>query len=316
MKKFLVSMLCVVTVGSLAANFLIYKRLTRHRPLMRIGNDAILVKDYQEAIDTEYGKPVLTRLAYALVIQQAAKKAGVMPTDAELDAELKKIERRNPRMLEAAKRDPYRNKQLRETVITQMALDNLRIKDIKVSDTEAAAYYAAHKKSFALPIQASTTVAVAMNPVDARTAESLLAQKDMTLDVIARQPRLGVIGMNGFNPDWRSLPPDSRERIGNAVLALKPGQVTIVPVDGVYFVARSDRKAEATIPPFAKIQKEVVRAARLTKAPTSGQMLAQLYHDAKVTFEVEKYSVFFQEIEEMERRMKTPATPEVKTAQR
>ena len=79
--------------------------------------------------------------------------------------------------------------EFRQDLLTNISLENLRIKNIKLTPAELAAYYTEHKGEFALPEQVKTTTVVTRSTMDAATATDLLKQHTPS-DVIARQPAL------------------------------------------------------------------------------------------------------------------------------
>lgn len=298
MKKFAVVLLALVAVGSLAANVLLFQRYSTRRPLMRIGSEVITRKEFQDALEYQAGKAVLNKIAYAKIVMQAAKKAGVTPTDKDVDARIAEIERVNPALLAGAKQDVVKMQQMKQDIATDLALENLRVQGVTLSDAEVAAYYKQNAKQFALPAQARTTVVVAQNAVDAATAAELL-RRDVKPDTIARQPRLSVVGVGGFSPDWSRLSPKTTQQLSSAVFKLKPGGVATVPLGKEFVVVKVSKQISAGVPALGNIKERVVRNAKLQKAPTPTAMLAKLYKDAGVTFEVDRYSSYFDEIRQL-----------------
>jgi hypothetical protein len=296
MKKLLLALLLSVTTASIAGNVLLYNRYSSRRPLLRTADGVeVTRKEYQDIIDYKFGKQVLNKLTYEKIIRHAAEKAGVMPTEKDVDARLEGVRRRSPQVLERLKNDPARMAELRSDTLTELALENLRIRDVTVTDAEAKAHLAKNANTFAVPLQVRTTLAVAPNQVDAAAAAKMLRQK-IPLDVIARRPRIRVAGVGGWDPDWSLFPPAAAQKLGAAARSLKPGGVTIVPIADYFFILRMDGRTEGGTPSYASVQEEVKRAVKLKKAPGAQETLARLYREAGVTFEVDKYAAYFEDI--------------------
>jgi hypothetical protein len=224
MKPFVTGSLIALTALSLTANVLMYFRYSSGRPLVTVGSQVITKKDYQDALDYQTHGVVLQKMVLADLVTQAARKANMMPTEADVEAQISTMRRQNPQELAAADQDPARMTDLQKDVQTQLALVNLQTQGISVSDTELNACYQLHKSAFRVPSQVQTTMVVTQDPVDAAQAAALLRQ-GIALDVIDRQPRLRVVGMHGFGLSVQSLPPAANAKLTAAVFQMKPGDV-------------------------------------------------------------------------------------------
>ena len=312
-----ITLLTLVSVGSLTANALLYMRYNRNRPLMYIGKDMVPFSEYQDAVDSEHGREVLKRIALGKMVLSAAERENVMPTDDDVEKRIATGEKKNPKPTEDAKRDPYLADQFRKGVKTQLALENLCIKGVTVSDAELQAFWEKNKHYFALPPKANSTMVIANNSTSAQTAKALLEQKDIRPSVIARQPGLGVVGVNGFNPDFRTLSRTTIKTIADGMKNLSVGQVAVLPASGLYFVVRVESKSPEVIPSLDSIKEQVKKAALLSKSPTRDQTLGRLYRESGVKFEIPKYAVFFTDVEdslkEADEQNKDPQNKEPKS---
>jgi foldase protein PrsA len=314
MKKFLVILLVLVAITSVAGNVLLYKRYSTQRPLMHIGSESIKIKDYRDQVDYQAGKAVLNKMAYAMLILQEAKKANLIPTEDDIAKRLATIERRVPKALEAARSDAQKMAELKRDLTTDIALENLTIKDVKVTDAEVRAFYAKNKALFQVPAQARTTIVLAQNDVDAKTAASLLNNPSMTPDIIANQPRLRVVGVNGYKVDWNAVPTRTQEELARAIFAAKVKQVTTVRAGTAFLVARVDGRETSGIEPFEKVRPTVERLAKLKKAPSGPVVLARLYKGANVSFEIGKYAEYFSDIEKFAKDAETAPVQQTASA--
>ncbi|MBV9850770.1 MAG: hypothetical protein JO250_13940, partial [Armatimonadetes bacterium] len=221
MRPIVIGSLVALTAASLTANALLFLRYSTSRPLVTVGSQVISKKQYQDALDYQTQGTVLKKLVLQDLVGQAAAREGVLPTEADVNARIQEIQRRTPQELTAAQQDPGKMAQLKGDLKSDLALDNLRMKDVRVTDAEVADYYSRHKKDFALPAQMQTSIVVAENGVDAAQAVTLLRQR-IGMDVIARQPRLHVVGMNGYTVNMQALPPALSRRISGVVFRMKP----------------------------------------------------------------------------------------------
>jgi hypothetical protein len=292
MKPFVTGSLIALTALSLTANVLMYFRYSSGRPLVTVGSQVITKKDYQDALDYQTHGVVLQKMVLADLVTQAARKANVMPTEADVEAQISTMRRQNPQELAAADQDPARMTDLQKDVQTQLALVNLQTQGISVSDTELNACYQLHKSAFRVPSQVQTTMVVTQDPVDAAQAAALLRQ-GIALDVIDRQPRLRVVGMHGFGLSVQSLPPAANAKLTAAVFQMKPGDVRTVSLGKDEIVIRAMQRSNAGVPPLAQIRPQVMRLAQLEKAVPAATEIAKLYKDANPQFAVARYAAYF-----------------------
>ena len=286
----------MIAVLSLIANVLLYMRYSSGRPLVTVGSEVITKKQYQDQLEHQAGQQVLSKMVFDKLVTQAATRNGVMPTAKDVDAQVKDIQRRSPQVLAPYDQDPAKMAEVRQDLQTALALENLRIKDVALTPAEVAAFYAKNKARFALPQQIQATTVVTQNAVDAATAADLLRQKTPP-DVIARQPRLMVVGANGYNPDLGTLPPALKQQVSSFVQHAPVGGTKTFQ-DGKYYMTFQVTKAsQATLPPLAQIRAQVERQARLERAPAPQAEMARLFQAAKPAFNSDKYAAYFDAVQ-------------------
>ena len=293
MKSFSARVLAVIAVLSLVGNGIQYLHYSTSRPLVTVGGEVITKKQYQDQLEHQAGQQVLSKLVFDKLVSQAAARDGVTPTAQDVDAQVKEIERRAPQMLAPYTQDPAKMAEVRQDLQTTIALENLRIKDVALTPADVAAFYAKNRARFVLPQQVQATTVVTENSVDAATAADLLRQKTPP-DVLARQPRLHVVGVNGYNPDMSTLPPALKRQVSGYVQKAKPGGVKTFR-DGAYYMTFQVTKNNGeTLPPLAQIRGQVERQARLEHAPTPQAEMARLYQASKPAFNSDRYAAYFE----------------------
>ncbi len=297
MKSFTARILSVILALSLVTNVLLYLRYSSSRPLVTVGSDVITKKQFQDQLEHDDGQPILTKLVFTALVSQAAARAGVLPTDADIADRLKAIGRQAPQVLAPYAQDTGKMAQFRQDLATSMALENLRIQDVALSPAQIADFYARHKAEFGLPQQTLTTTVVTQNTVDAAIAADLLRQNDPP-DVVGRQPRLRVVGINGYNPDLQTLPPAVKQQTTDWAQAASAGAVKTFQAGAYFLTFRVTGKRPSVIPPLSQVRGEVERAARLERAPSEPEELARLYQSAKPSFNSDKYAAYFASVEQ------------------
>lgn len=292
MKSFSARVLAVIAVLSLIGNVLLYMRYSSTRPLVTVGGEVITKKQYQDQLEHQAGQQVLSKLVFDKLAAQAAARAGVTPTAQDVDAQIKEIQRRSPQLLAPYNQDPAKMAEFRQDLQTSLALENLRIKDVALTPAEVAAFYAKNKAKFALPQQVQAATVVTQNAVDAATAADLLRQKTPP-DVIARQPRLMVVGANGYNPDMTTLPLALKRQVSSFVQKAQPGEIKTFQDGAYYMTFQIIKNNRQTLPSLAQIRPFVERQARLERAPAPQAEMARLYQAAKPAFNSDRYAAYF-----------------------
>ena len=297
MKSLTVRLLAVVAVLSLTANVFLYFRYSTSRPVVTLGGESISRKQFQDVLESQAGQPVLNKLVFESLVTQAAAKAGLTPTSQEVQARIDAIQRRAPQVLTPYSSDPVQMAQFRHDLGTSMALENLRMQGVSVSPAAVSAYYNAHKADFVLPAQWKTTTVVAEHAVDAQTAADALRQGSPP-DVIARQPRLRVVGVGGYNPDLQTrLTPATHQQINTFLQNAKVGDVKTFTAGTYSLIFRLTSKSPGSVPPLPQIKEQVTQAARLAQAPSQDAALAKLYQAAHPSFTSDKYAAYFANVQ-------------------
>lgn len=295
MKQYLTGVLAVLLVVSLIANGLVYSRYSTSRPIVTFNGESITKKDYQDSLDYQAGKPVLTKLVFAKLVEQAAKRDGVTAAPADVDARIAEIRRRSPQLLPDQTADPTKYAQFQQDLGTDVSLENLRIKGVTADEAEIQDYYDKHKAEFTLPMQVNTTMVVTDNAQDSGTAEADLKQ-GLAEDVIARQPGLHVVGVNGFQINMDALPLPYKNAISQVVFHMKSGDVKSMQLGKNYITFKVKQTEATAVPPLSKIHDQVERRLRLQKSPSPQITLARLYQEAKPKFNVTHYESYFKEV--------------------
>lgn len=297
MKSYTVRVLAVIASVSVIVNILLFFRYSSSRPIVTVGGTAVTKKQFQDQLEHDDGQVVLTKLVFTALVTQAATRAGVLPTNGDVEDRMKALARKAPQVLAPYSHDPVDLAQFKQSLATDMALENLRIQDVALSPAQIAGYYAQHKADFALPPQATTTVVVTQNAVNAATAADLLRQNDPP-DVISRQPGLRVVGIGGYSPDMDALPAALKRQTSNWAVQAGKGSVKTFPVGAFYLTLQVTGKQAAVVPPLDTIRGEVERAARLQLAPPQPEELARLYQKAKPEFNSDKYAAYFTAVQQ------------------
>lgn len=297
-----------LAVVSLLANIVLYMRWSPSRSLLSIGSHTVSRRDYEANLDAAAGKAVLSRMVVAELIRQAAARAGVTPSAADIDSRIALLRRQGALPSQSPP-------EIQRAVEQNLALENLRMQGIPVSDADIDAEYTKHPDRFRLPAQMSATLVVASSPDKAVQATHLL-QTGVTPSAIAAVSGLQVDGINGFALPAGALSPGLRQ----AILGLKDGQVKVYPAQGsgpgagASLVARANSHTPGVLPPLAQVRGLVAREIRLQKAPTEPAELLTLYAANKPVFDMTNYQPYLGEFEAAASHLPPSAKAAPKTA--
>jgi hypothetical protein len=261
------------------------------QPIVTLGAETITRSDYIATLEAAVGRDILRKMVFSALVLQAAAKAGVMPTEADVDARVKDISIHQPALVSQVSTPAGR-----ENLMTDIALENLRIQNVVVSDAEVANFYTRNAALFTLPSQVQTTLVVSQSQADADRAEILLGQ-DLTPEAIAAKPGLHVAGVNGFNFDMGSLPTDVRQKIGQTVLAMKSGEIKTLPIGSNFLTFKVKSAHTDQLLPLSQVKDEATRQTKLQRAASPQAELAKLYQANPPTFSDPKYKAYFTDIE-------------------
>ncbi len=291
----------IIAVLAILGDVVMYNRWSSSRPLVTIGHRVITRREYQASLDTAAGKPVLSKLVFDELIQQAAAKAGVLPGAQDIDARLAERRRLMPGSIPAQD-----TPDLRAETGQALAMENLRLQGITATDAEVAAYYAGHQNEFSRPTQAVVTLVAAQNPVDAVEAAHLLTQ-DMPEPAIAAHPGLHVDNMNGFHVNLNALPPNIHAQLSQTVIAMKEGKIKTFRLGQTYLIVKMKTHTAGALLPLSQVREQVAREVKLQKAPTAQQTLISAYQANKPYFDMANYRQYFADIETAAGRPSAPA---------
>jgi hypothetical protein len=282
MRSAYAAVVTVIAIVSLLGNYLLYQRYSSQRPLITVNGQVIHRKDLEDRLDYLYSKNILTQMINSDLVMQEAQKDHVMPTDADVQRAYDQVNRANPTVIvQQQKIDPDLIF-FKQGLKAELALTNLRTKDVHLSDQEVQEFYQTHLKQFALPEQTNEILVVAQDQIDAQTAQRMLSN-NVSPSVIAETKGLRVAGIN--TQASGVLP----EAIGEQLMNGKPGEIRTAKFGNQYLVAKLQNVSQQQVPSLASIRPEVEMAAKLAKAPSEQQVMAQLLEKANIVANTDKY---------------------------
>jgi hypothetical protein len=293
MKKAIVPLLSLLCIGSLGTNFYLFQKYSSKKTILTLKDgEQITLKDYRDRLEFLHGRETLRKLAMTRIVTTAAKKANVFPPERAVEARIKDLERTTPEAIPAQRRE-----ELKQELTLEMALEGLSMRDVTLTEADAQKFFTQHPELFQLPRQSKVTLVVAIDEVRAGTAERMLHEKNVNEATLAMEPGMKVAGLNGFSPNLDALPEAERERLRTTALSLAPGAVVRLNLSGTRFILRGETQEAAQLPSFDAVREKALRLARLSRARPRPKVMAALYREAGVQFEMD-YRDWFRDLQE------------------
>ena len=268
--------------------FLTYQRFSTLRPIVTVGGQSITKRDYESVLEQKDNGKALHDMVSEALIEQAAAKAGALPAEEDISRRMALIQQRDPRAVQEAEADgslPLLHDQLH----AQIALENLRIQNVFVSNAEVLRYYNAHQADFQEHAQARMTLVVADTAEESEAAADDL-RDGIPPDILAEQNGLHVAGHGGYTVN---LETPQGHALFTSWKHMRPGEIRTRPLGKQFLVVQMVSAQTAKIIPLRGIQADVARLARLEKAVPAEVELARLYQETPPRFPAEKYARYF-----------------------
>lgn len=193
--------------------------------LQGIHGQAFLVGTSQLRRETA-GQIVLDAMIIERLTLQAANKAKLGLSDAEVNAEVENL-KQQPQVVAGLTGHQFTEEMLKYDIRVQGARFKLSTLGVKISSDEVGKYYAAHKADYTIPehwglsaIRTSSLDTMAKVDTDLKAGKSFAETAKLYSEDVASKDKGGDIGM--FYANEARLP----EVLRNAVKPLKPGDIT------------------------------------------------------------------------------------------
>lgn len=296
---------------SVVANYILYHKMERLRPQLRVNNQTFTKRDYHDWLEAHDGVAVQAAMTRYYLVKQAAEKAGMAPNPKEIDQDLVALEEQDPRRAWQFRVEPWTKDDMRRDIETSIALTNLASKDVKATDEDIKSFFAAAGSKYDTPTKLATRMItcqdggspgkgkeVADKVVD--TLKQMLGRSKN--DPKAILPDLGLLVQNylpnaDFYPVSSKLGGDgqmvldkpyaapSPNPLVNSIATMNPGEVKQIPAGpGKYVIVLMVEKTEgkrATLDDPA-VRKQVERDFKATRATPAQEVLRGLWDAADI----------------------------------
>jgi hypothetical protein len=188
--KLVRTLLIVGLALSMILNYFQYLKNERLRPQLVVNGHRFTMRDYHDWLEQHFGLQTQAAMIKYYLVTDAAKKAGVMPTDAEVKQAVKDQEEANPQLVARMTSEPWLRKDLEQGEELQLAMLNLTTNGTKLTDDQARSTYETFGASaFDVPAKVHVVMIGSADKDPARRAEYVKRAKDL-VDSMAARARL------------------------------------------------------------------------------------------------------------------------------
>ncbi|MCA1595219.1 MAG: hypothetical protein LC772_02160, partial [Chloroflexi bacterium] len=174
------------------------------KTLAKVGGQTITEKQFlQQAKDSPQGTQLLSGLMAEAVVTQEAAAKGVLPTDAQVNAELALAEKSNPQFEQSLAKD---RANVMRTIKELVCVDNLLKKEANITPASEQQWWSSHHDLFDQQAAITVIPLVFDSMQKARQAEDLLKKGSTPKDVAAS------LGDPTFSANGIQSPPQTKEQ--------------------------------------------------------------------------------------------------------
>src|SRR5205085_6159474 len=194
-------------------------KLRNERPIVVINGEKISRSRFLAELEEAQGASVLRRMMQEkLVLQQAAKK-GLMPTPAQIQAEVADLRQSDPDMERQLRLSGKTEADLEHDILGRLATARLIAAEVKLSDQEIKQLWATHQKQFNRPEGRKISMILAKTSDIAEKARRSMAA-GASAEFAAQSPGMALPGGRSQIIAYRGqLPP----RLEKQIFAMKTG---------------------------------------------------------------------------------------------
>jgi parvulin-like peptidyl-prolyl isomerase len=271
----------IVAGGSVVA-----VKLRNERPVVIVNGEKISRAKFVAELEKEQGADVLRRLIQERLVLQAAKRKGVLPTPAQVKAELARLREADPDMDRQLRLRGKSMEELEDDLNGRLAMAHLIAADVKVPDAEVKKLWTEYQQKFNRPEGRRVSMVVAKTSDIGEKARGL---------ILAGTPAEFVVQSGGMAlPARRSqinvyhgqLPAPIEAR----VFRMKKGEVSgVLPMGKVFAVVKVLDVLPAQKKSFDEVKDRLILAAKVSKGKNQAELLQDLQKTAKIDFQSHRY---------------------------
>lgn len=299
---------CGLTAATLLASSL-FLTGCKPKPVASVNGQSLGEEEFHKLCETAtqiqpqagtVGMQTLVKWLRNTIMAQEAKKQGVYPSDAELNARVDAV-RKNAQFAGASFEEELRRQGLtleafKREMLADMISENLMTKGVTVSDEEVRKRYEEQKSTFQIPEQVQISQITVASENDMKKVRNELgptAQFSVVANTYSKDPFAQSGGRVPMPLSRQGMPggPVPKEAV-DAAFKLQPGQVSDPIKSGANWVfVKLEEKIPAKEPKFEDIR-ELMRSAIKRERAQGGGQAQQLQQQLFNSFRQAKVEVF------------------------
>lgn len=232
------------------------------------------------------GKDVLRDLIDRQLLEDAAKKRGLVPTQQEIDEEVANIQSKVGSEAAFNRELKQRNMTLedyRNLLKMRMIVERLCTTDVNITDADAKKFFEEHKAQYSTPELVNYSLMVLKTK---KEAEDVIAQlkKGADFAALTRQKSEDTPFKDaGGSVGWRPLEQVQPPVLAEALASMQKGEISKpLRVGNSYVVVRLDDRQAAKNPTFQEIKAQVIRDAKAAKGKNPQELIVELRSQSNV----------------------------------
>lgn len=261
-------------------------KLRSERPIVVINGEQISRSRFLAELESTQGVGVLRRMIQEKLVMQAAEKKGLLPTPAQVQAEIARLRQAEPDLDRQLRLSGKTQEDLETDVRRRFAVANLMAAGVKLPDADVKKLWAAHEKQFDRPEGRKIAMILAKTADIGDKARRSMAA-GAAADFVAQNPGMALPGGQSQIVLYRRQLPPALEK---QVLAMKTGEVSPVLPMGKYFtVIKVLDQIPAQQKSFDEVKDRLALALKLQKGKTEPELIQSLQKEAKIEFKSDRY---------------------------
>jgi parvulin-like peptidyl-prolyl isomerase len=261
-------------------------KLRNERAVVVVNGEKITRASFLTALEREQGAAILRRLVHEKLVLQSAKKKGLVPTSAQVQAEIARMRETEPDLERQLRLRGKTLEELSVDVRGRLAMANLIAADVSLPDAEVKRLWEEHQKQFNRPEGRKLAMVVTQTAEIGKKAQSLL-RAGTPAEFAAQNKGMTLPGGRSQLSVFRGQLPASVEK---PVFDLKPGDVSeVLPMGKVFAVVKVLESTPAQHKSFDEVKERLVLAAKLGKGKNQMELIRDLQKSAKIDVQSPRY---------------------------
>ncbi|MCS6775144.1 MAG: hypothetical protein RMJ43_05535 [Chloroherpetonaceae bacterium] len=176
--RFLRVLVVVALIASLGLNFILYKKYRSGRAIITLNGEGITRRDIDGWLEQQAGPRAKALFVQRVLVNQEAKKQGVLPTQQEVEEEFARRREENWQFARQVDMNPWMAGEMKKQIQEELAKIRLMAKDVPVTEEEMREEYRQNPMRYDTPNKARVNLAVVLDASIIGEVRQLLQKKD------------------------------------------------------------------------------------------------------------------------------------------